>query len=122
MPGTRLSQMYPNQERVVVNSIHHQGIKNLAPGFEIEAWSHPDGVPEAIRRRPQRGRGYIAATQWHPEFFKPGSSQTMDDAPILDDFLAACSRSKVRPLPGHSPFQIQRSRRPAAAPGPLLRR
>ena len=34
-----------------VNSIHHQGVKDLAPGFEVEAWSIPDRVPEAIRRR-----------------------------------------------------------------------
>ncbi|MDR6213899.1 type 1 glutamine amidotransferase [Paracidovorax wautersii] len=106
VPGSRLARMYPNQQRVVVNSIHHQGIKNLAPGFEIEAWSHPDGVPEAIRRRPARGRGYIAATQWHPEFRTPDAS-TLDDTPILHDFLAACSMSKLRPLPGHSPFQIR---------------
>ncbi|ABM35134.1 type 1 glutamine amidotransferase [Paracidovorax citrulli] len=107
VPGTRLSQLYPQQPRMVVNSIHHQGIKNLAPGFEIEAWSHPDGVPEAIRRNAHSGRGYIAATQWHPEFFKPGASQTMDDAPILHDFLAACIRAKSRPAPGHSPFRIR---------------
>jgi len=97
VPGSRLSGMYPR---------HHQGIKNLAPGFEIEAWSHPDGVPEAIRRRAMRGRGYIAATQWHPEF-RTADSPTLDDTPILHDFLAACSMTKVRPLPGHSPFQIR---------------
>lgn len=106
VPGTRLSRMYPKQPRVVVNSIHHQGIKNLAPDFEIEAWSHPDGVPEAIRRRAMRGRGYIAATQWHPEF-RAADSPTLDDTPILHDFLAACSLANVRPQPGHSPFQIR---------------
>lgn len=64
-------------------------------------------MPEAIRRNAHSGRGYIAATQWHPEFFKPGASQTMDDAPILHDFLAACIRAKARPAPGHSPFRIR---------------
>jgi putative glutamine amidotransferase len=80
-----------------VNSIHHQGIKDLAPGFEIEAWSLPDRVPEAIRRRPDRGRSYIAATQWHPEFHKYGSTETVDDTPILHDFLWACATAKVAP-------------------------
>ncbi len=106
VPGTRLAAMYPQQQRVVVNSIHHQGIKNLAPGFDVEAWSYPDGVPEAIRRRPSRGKGYIAATQWHPEF-RAKDAVALDDTPILQDFLAACSLAKVRPAPGHSPFQIR---------------
>ena len=100
--GTRLSRLLPAdvvQSRV--NSIHHQGIKRLAPGFEVEAWSLPDRVPEAIRRRAERGRGYIAATQWHPEFHKVGSTETLDDSPILDDFLWACATAKVGPR-GHA--------------------
>ena len=32
-----------------INSVHHQGIKDLAPGFEVEAVSPDDGVVEAIR-------------------------------------------------------------------------
>ena len=88
--GTRLSKLFPQVQKARVNSIHHQGIKGLAPGFEIEAWSLPDRVPEAIRRRPEKGRGYIAATQWHPEFHKYGSTETVDDTPILHDFLWAC--------------------------------
>ena len=58
-------------------------MKDLAPGFEVEAWSIPDHVPEAIRRKDGRGRSYIAATQWHPEFHKYGSTETVDDTPIL---------------------------------------
>ena len=42
--------MYPGVRNARVNSIHHQGIKDLAPGFEVEAWSIPDRMPEAIRR------------------------------------------------------------------------
>lgn len=106
VPGTRLARMYPNQLRAQVNSIHHQGIKTLAPGFQIEAWSRPDGVPEAIRRIDQPGRGYIAATQWHPEF-QHRSAATLDDTPILQDFLAACALAKARPQPGPSPFRIR---------------
>jgi putative glutamine amidotransferase len=90
--GTHLSELYPGVAHARVNSIHHQGIKHIAPGFEIEAWSYPDRVPEAIRRESGRGGGgYIAATQWHPEFHQPGSTiSTVDDTAILHDFLAAC--------------------------------
>ena len=101
--GTRLSQLYPGLAHARVNSIHHQGIKHLAPGFEVEAWSYPDRVPEAIRRKPgQGGRGYIAATQWHPEFHREGNwVNTVDDSAILHDFLDGClgARMRVQPPP-----------------------
>ena len=104
--GTRLSQMYPGVTHTRVNSIHHQGIKRLAEGFEVEAWSSPDRVPEAIRRKPHPGRGYIAATQWHPEFHQPGAN-TLDDSAILQDFMAAARAARVRPTPGISPLHIR---------------
>ena len=106
VPGTRLAQIYPGVLRARVNSIHHQGIKRLAEGFEVEAWSRPDRVPEAIRRKPRPGRGYIAATQWHPEFHKPGAN-TVDDTAILQDFMAAARAARVRPTPGSSPLHIR---------------
>ena len=105
VPDSRLAQLYPNLPRARVNSIHHQGIKDLAPGFEVEAWSYPDRVPEAIRRVNGRaGRGYIAATQWHPEFHKAdGTISTVDDTAILNDFLGACAAARVQPhRPHHS--------------------
>ncbi|MES2423520.1 MAG: type 1 glutamine amidotransferase [Pseudomonadota bacterium] len=98
--GSRLSRLYPGMERARVNSIHHQGIKKLAPSFEVEAWSHPDRVPEAIRRRPAGG-SYIAATQWHPEFHR-ASENTVDDTAILNDFLGACAARRMRPARGRS--------------------
>ncbi len=106
--GSRLSQMYPGQARARVNSIHHQGIKHLAPGFDVEAWSYPDRVPEAIRRRwAGRSAGYIAATQWHPEFHQ-ADQNTLDDAAILHDFLQACTFGRTRPATGRRlPGQIQ---------------
>lgn len=99
--GTRLAHLYPDVHTARVNSIHHQGIKALAPGFEVEAWSLPDRVPEAIRRQADRGRGYIAATQWHPEFHKFGGTETINDTPILHDFLWACATARVQPKRPH---------------------
>ena len=90
--GTRLAQLYPGARSAKVNSIHHQAIKDLAPGFTVEAVSNEDGLIEAIRR-PDAGKPYIAAVQWHPEFHVPGSD-TFDDAALLEDFLAAARRSR----------------------------
>ena len=90
--GSRLSLLYPGVERVRVNSIHHQAIKDLAPEFEAEAYSNNDGLVEAIRRR-DPSKSYIAAVQWHPEFHKPGSD-TIDDGALLGDFLDAVEAAK----------------------------
>ena len=105
---TRLAQLYPGVLRARVNSIHHQGIKRLAPDFTVEAWSAPDRVPEAIRRTGGAQKGYIAATQWHPEFHKHGAD-TIDDTAILHDFLDACTAFRSRPVapPRSLPGQIR---------------
>lgn len=90
--GSRLSALYPGVERVRVNSIHHQAIKDLAGEFEAEAFSVTDGLVEAIRRK-DTSKSYIAAVQWHPEFHQAGT-ETIDDAALLDDFLEAVSAAK----------------------------
>ena len=90
-PGTRLAEMYPGGARGVTNSIHHQGIKRLAPGFVVEARCPEDGMIEAIRRV---NGPYMAAVQWHPEFHDPADTGTFDDTPMLEDFLAACRAAR----------------------------
>jgi putative glutamine amidotransferase len=52
-----------------VNSIHHQGVKDLAPGFVVEARCPDDGMVEAFRRTTPGA--YVAGVQWHPEFHDP---------------------------------------------------
>lgn len=47
-----------------VNSVHHQAIKDLAPGLVATAWSG-DGLVEAAESQP--GSSWILAVQWHPE-------------------------------------------------------
>ena len=85
VPQTRLSELLSGANSLKINSIHHQGIKDLADGFVVEARCPDDGMIEAIRRT---GPGYVAAVQWHPEFHRPELG-TLDDAPLLQDFLQA---------------------------------
>ncbi|OYU74300.1 MAG: hypothetical protein CFE45_35120 [Burkholderiales bacterium PBB5] len=66
-------------------------MKQLAPGFEVEARCPEDGMVEAIRRT---GDGpWVAAVQWHPEFHDPAHPESFDDGPLLQDFLAAARRA-----------------------------
>jgi putative glutamine amidotransferase len=95
-PATQLAALYPGVQRATTNSIHHQSIKTLAPGFVVEARCPDDGTIEAIRRGPGEGAGgYVAAVQWHPEFHEPGSPDNFDDSAMLQDFLAACREVKA---------------------------
>lgn len=61
-PGSRLRELL-GAERVEVNSLHHQGIKRLAPGLTATAFA-PDGLIEAIERS---DGPFLMGVQWHPE-------------------------------------------------------
>lgn len=91
-PGTRLAELYPGQAVMRTNSIHHQGIKALAADFVVEARCADDGIVEAFRRTTPGT--YVAGVQWHPEFHDPKDGSTIDDAPMLRDFLRACRAAK----------------------------
>lgn len=49
-----------------VNSTHHQGIHQLAPGLKAAAFS-PDTLIEAIERDHPAREPFLMAVQWHPE-------------------------------------------------------
>ena len=48
-----------------VNSIHHQAVRTLAPGFRAVGWAD-DGVVEAIEHEDDTWP--LLAVQWHPEY------------------------------------------------------
>jgi gamma-glutamyl-gamma-aminobutyrate hydrolase PuuD len=61
VPGSELSKVTPG-DRLMVNSLHHQSVKDIAPGLHATAHS-PDGVVEGI----ESPDGMIVAVQCHPE-------------------------------------------------------
>ena len=91
VPETRLQGLLAGAQSCKINSIHHQGIKQLAEGFVVEARCPDDGMIEAIRHT---GPSYIAAVQWHPEFHRK-ELDTLDDTPLLNDFLEAARAAKL---------------------------
>ena len=60
-PDTRIGKILPKV--IAVNSLHHQGVKDLAAGLKAAAWS-PDGLVEAVEALDHPCR---MAVQWHPE-------------------------------------------------------
>ncbi|WP_426104194.1 gamma-glutamyl-gamma-aminobutyrate hydrolase family protein [Massilia sp. TSP1-1-2] len=90
--GSSLSQMFPKGARPVVNSIHHQAVKDLGRDIVVEAVSDPDGIIEAIRY--QRAN-FVMGLQWHPEFHRAGGVDLLDCTPILDRFLRAARETRL---------------------------
>jgi len=89
VPETRLAALLGGASNKI-NSVHHQCVKDLAPNFVVEARCPDDGTVEAIRHS---GAAWVAGVQWHPEFHRLEYG-TLDDAPILADFLAAARASR----------------------------
>jgi putative glutamine amidotransferase len=70
-------------ESLQVNSRHHQAVKGLAAGFEINATA-PDGVVEGMERPASR---FCVAVQWHPEnFYRTGEFR-----PLFEQFVRAAA-------------------------------
>jgi putative glutamine amidotransferase len=90
-PGSRLATLLADQPGRKINSVHHQGVKDLAPNFVVEARCPADGMVEAIRHT---GPAWVAGVQWHPEFHK-SELGTLNDEPILQDFLNAARAART---------------------------
>lgn len=87
-PGSRLRELY-GVGGGRINSVHHQAIKDVAPGLEVEARSAEDGIVEAVRFT---GESYAVGVQWHPEFQEPRHGDLLPTEPLMDDFLEAIAR------------------------------
>lgn len=81
--GSELSRLFPSADPFLVNSIHHQAVRELGEGLKVEARSDPDDIVEAIR---WEGPSYVFGMQWHPEFHA-GREGLLDCAPVLEGFL-----------------------------------
>jgi putative glutamine amidotransferase len=81
--GTALSQIL-SDDRLLVNSYHHQAIRNLGDGLIIAAQS-PDGVVEAIERP---GPSFCIGVQWHPELSCRDPKQKRLFAALVDQARA----------------------------------
>ena len=90
--GSCLAGLYPGTTTAVVNSIHHQAVKDVGDGLTVEATSD-DGLIEALRadgvaglRRPACSGIPSSCSSPRPTAAPDG---WLDNGPILDEFLAA---------------------------------
>lgn len=79
-------------ERIVVNSLHGQGVNRLAPGLRVEARA-PDGLVEAFS--PASSPGFALGVQWHPEWQAASNPVSMR---LLEAFGEAARAFRQRRL------------------------
>jgi putative glutamine amidotransferase len=87
-PGSWLAQVHGAGEHLV-NSVHHQAIRTVAPGLTATAWS-ADGLVEAVER--VDAEQFIVGVQWHPEWLhaaSPHAARRAPGDPLFAAFLAA---------------------------------
>jgi putative glutamine amidotransferase len=66
-----------------VNTLHHQGIRDLAKGLNIGAICTEDGLIEAVERADQP---FFLAVQWHPEEL----TEYPEQRALFEGFVKAC--------------------------------
>ena len=88
---SQLCEIFPAQSTGKVNTVHHQGIKDLGKNLVVEARSSDDKIIEAFRGN---GKSYVYAVQWHPEFQDPSDTSLLNTKPILDHFFKAIEKRK----------------------------
>lgn len=91
-PGGLLARILGPGE-VMVNSLHGQGVRQLAPGLRAEARA-PDGLIEAFST--EDGASFLLAVQWHPEWKAAGNPVSQR---IFAAFGAACQDYRDRHRP-----------------------
>jgi putative glutamine amidotransferase len=81
--GSHLAELLGG-EQVQVNSMHHQGIKTLAPGLRATAHA-PDGLIEGVENP---DAGFLIGVQWHPEEL---AEQHAPHRRLFTAFIEACN-------------------------------
>ena len=75
--------MIVGDDETGINSLHHQGVKDLGKNLVVQATA-PDGMVESFYL--DSDEQYLRAYQWHPEF---QDDNLVKDA-IVTDFLSEC--------------------------------
>ena len=76
-----LSNLYSDIADPIVNSVHHQGIKDVGKQLDVLAVAAEDGIVEALEYT-GASSGRVLGVQWHPEF-----SNTLKDTVVPSDRL-----------------------------------
>ena len=101
-PDGYLRSIYPDQHQFRVNSVHHQAVKKLGQGLQIDATSVSDGVIEAISlqcmTKTPEDSSWCVGVQWHPEFQTPEQKDLICPQVLLRAFMKAMESYALRTI------------------------
>ena len=90
-PGSWVADRFEAGTTLLTNTVHHQAIKQLAPGLRATAWA-PDGIIEAVEWIDDER--WVAGVQWHPEWLdgsaEGGGERRSSGSPIFAGFAQVC--------------------------------
>jgi putative glutamine amidotransferase len=84
--GKMMDRLYGHVTNPIVNSVHHQSIKDLGKDLDVLAYCPEDGIVEAIMYN-KAPEGKVVAVQWHPEFTESQKVPIVDTRNLFDIFL-----------------------------------
>jgi len=87
--GTFLSNLYQEEGKGRVNSVHHQGADKLGDDLEVYATCAEDDLVEAFGST-RFEQGKVMGVQWHPEFFYNSQTPLIYGNTLYSEFLAHC--------------------------------
>lgn len=97
--GSWISEIYGGADRIAVNSVHHQALRDVASGLKVTAWA-PDGIIEAVEWIDDER--FLVAVQWHPEWLETtrvtagGDAEGWADGSVIfEAFADACRRASA---------------------------
>lgn len=85
--GGFFEQWLPGTETFEVNSLHRQGVNELAPSLTAEV-SAPDGLIEAFSLE---GHPYFVGVQWHPEW---KATEIPFSVTLFERFISSARKQK----------------------------
>lgn len=77
-------------DSMLINSLHHQSVRQIAPGLRAVAWA-PDGVVEALEGT---GDSFLLGVQCHPEALQASADERWQA--VFAAFVRSCAE-RLRP-------------------------
>ena len=90
LPDHYLTHLY-GKSHGTINSVHHQGIKDVGKDISVEALCPQDNIIEAIRIP---SHVYCLGIQWHPEFQNPEQKRLLPAETLIQDFTQSIIKRK----------------------------
>lgn len=85
--GSFMHGLHGNETVNRVNSVHHQGVKDLGYGLVSQAHCSEDGLIEAFIHE-HFAPGRVMGVQWHPEYSHTLGASVLNPDILIETFLA----------------------------------